>query len=67
MSDVWTWRLLDADGAVVAGEAQEFGSQDDAESWLGTSYEDLADRGVAAVTLLNGDSEVYGPMSLDPA
>ena len=36
----------------------------DAESWLGEAYPDLADDGVASVTLFEGDREVYGPMSL---
>ena len=39
-------------------------NQSDAESWLGENWRDLAERGVAAVTLLDGNREVYGPMSL---
>ena len=64
----WTWRLLDADGAEtrVSQEYadQRFLSQADAESWVGEVWADLAEQGVASVTLLEHDREVYGPMSL---
>ena len=36
----------------------------DAESWLGEQWRDLADQGVARVTLLDSGTEVYGPMPL---
>ena len=67
---VWGWRLLDADGKEVSaddaglGRGPRFTSQGDAESWLGESWRELVDEGVDAVTLLEGDREVYGPMSL---
>lgn len=64
----WSWRLLDADGREVEVPEeyadQRFPSQADAESWVGEFWAELADEGVAAVTLLEGDREVYGPMSL---
>ncbi|MDO5533608.1 MAG: hypothetical protein Q4F65_03015 [Propionibacteriaceae bacterium] len=47
-----------------AGLGQEFPTQADAEAWLSASYEDLADAGVDAVSLCEGDRVVYGPMSL---
>ena len=43
----------------------EYPTRSDAESWLGESYPDLTEDGVAAVTLFEGDREVYGPMSLE--
>ena len=67
-SAVWRWRLLDAAGAEITtaegSEARRFSSQSDAETWVGEFWRDLVDQGVDAVTLLEGDREVYGPMSL---
>jgi hypothetical protein len=64
----WWWRLEDAAGSEVdvAGEHADrrFASQADAESWVGEIWADLAELGVAAVTLLEHDRVVYGPMSL---
>lgn len=64
----WSWRLESADGAPVDGVVTErFPSQADAESWIGEAWQDLLSRGVDQVVLLEGDREVYGPMSLHPA
>jgi hypothetical protein len=63
----WHWRLEDSSGAEVTTEgpgSPEFPSQSDAESWVGEVWRELLDAGVDAVTLLEGDREVYGPMSL---
>ena len=62
----WWWQLLDADGAVVepAEGRQEFPTRGDAGSWVGEFWAELAEDGVAAVTLFEGDREVYGPMGL---
>lgn len=64
----WRWRLEDAAGAevVVSGDLadQTFPSQGDAESWVGETWQELAEAGVAQVTLFESDREVYGPMSL---
>ena len=68
----WHWRLEDASGTEVtlSGEAaeeygdQRFPSQGDAESWVGEIWAELAEHGVAQVTLFEADREVYGPMSL---
>jgi hypothetical protein len=63
----WWWQSLDADGRVVEPKdgRQEFPTRSDAESWVGEFWADLAEEGVAAVTLFEGDREVYGPMSLE--
>ena len=64
----WWWRLEDADGTevTVASELADrrFASQADAESWVGEIWADLAEAGVAAVTLIEAERVVYGPMSL---
>lgn len=66
---LWSWRYEDASGATVvpAGSApthEPFPSQADAESWVGEFWRELLEAGVAQVTLLEGDREVYGPMGL---
>lgn len=64
----WTWRYETADGSPVAAEGlpvEEFPSQADAESWVGETWRELLDGGVAQVTLFDGDRKVYGPMGLD--
>jgi hypothetical protein len=64
----WTWRLEDADGATLSASTAPtvpaHASQADAESWLGESWRELREAGVAQVTLLDAGSVVYGPMSL---
>ena len=64
----WFWRLENASGAEVTVPAdyagRRFPSQADAESWVGEIWSELADLGVAAVTLMEADRVVYGPMSL---
>ncbi len=42
-------------------------NQGDAESWLGENWRDLLDRGVATVSLFDGERRAYGPMGLAPA
>jgi hypothetical protein len=65
----WHWRLEDSSGATVEPssigiEIPPSDNQGDAESWLGENWRELLARGVATVTLFNGDDEVYGPMGL---
>jgi hypothetical protein len=64
----WRWRLENATGAEVSVSdeyaGQRFASQADAESWVGETWSELASEGVDAVTLFDGDRQVYGPMSL---
>ncbi|MCZ3388834.1 MAG: hypothetical protein LH645_06835 [Actinomycetia bacterium] len=66
----WLWQYLRTDGAVDptrdAGEPPTFSSQADAESWIGEEWQTLLKSGVEAVTLMEDDREVYGPMSLHP-
>jgi hypothetical protein len=66
----WTWQLEKDDGTVLGsrGLAKEaFGSQGDAESWLGENWQMLLEAGVDQVRLLEDGRVEYGPMSLHPA
>ena len=73
MSEAYRWICLDADGQVVdpeggpAGASSVFPTQGDAEAWFAESWEELAEAGVSAVTLMREGAVVYGPMSLEPA
>ena len=64
----WWWRLEDVAGAEVevssAYAGRRFATQADAESWVGEIWSDLAGLGVDAVTLMEADRVVNGPMSL---
>lgn len=65
----WSWRLENSNGDTVDAGAlgrHEFGSQSDAESWVGEFWPDLLAAGVEQVRLLEDDREVYGPMALGP-
>jgi hypothetical protein len=46
---------------------ETFGSQGDAESWIGEHWRSLLESGVDQVTLLDDGTPEYGPMSLHPA
>ena len=66
----WSWRFESSAGEPVrvldTAEAS-FSSQGDAESWIGETWQQLAEMGVEQVTLLEDEREVYGPMSLSPS
>lgn len=62
----WSWRYEGTDGEPVNGPAETFGSQADAESWIGQTWRDLAAAGVTSVVLLEDDRQEYR-MSLLPA
>jgi hypothetical protein len=65
----WRWRLEDPAGGTIAPatigvDVPESENQGDAESWLGENWRELLARGVATVTLFDGEEQVYGPMGL---
>src|SRR3954470_3889579 len=65
----WHWRLEDPSGAAIdpaslGVEMADSDNQGDAESWLGENWRELLARGVATVTLFDGENEGYGPMGL---
>lgn len=61
----FTWQYENAAGEAV-GTSEPFDNGGDAESWIGTAFEDLLADGVQQVRLLEDGAEVYGPMSLLP-
>lgn len=70
MGSDWHWDLLDSTGAPVPDStvrAPAFPTQSEAESWVGEEWPPLVEAGVASVTLREGETIVYGPMSLRPA
>ncbi len=65
----WTWQYEKADGSQATSRGlpkETFGSQGDAETWLGEHWRDLLDSGVDQVVLLDEGRPEYGPMSLHP-
>ena len=65
----WHWRFEDPSGtaidpATLGIAPEESDNQGDAESWLGENWRELLARGVATVTLFDGENEIYGPMGL---
>lgn len=50
--------------APARGEPVPFGSQGDAETWLGEHWRVLAAAGAESATLLDDAREVYGPLRL---
>ena len=66
---MWSWRFEKADGSPAStGDVpkEAFGSQGDAESWLGENWRALLAAGVDQVSLLDDTRTEYGPMSLHP-
>lgn len=63
----YRWRYQNADGRDTPGPELTFADQAEAEAWFGEQWADLLSLGVDSVTLLHGEAEVYGPMSLHPA
>ena len=63
MTTSWHWTYERADGEQL-GTSDGFESRSDAETFIGLEFESLLDRGVDQVRLFDGDTQVYGPMSL---
>ena len=67
----WTWIYQNEDGSPstvlpACATLESFPSREDAESFIGDTFQDLLNGGVEAVTLYDGDTEIFGPMSLKP-
>ena len=66
----WLWQYETSDGGLVTSRSlprEVFGSQGDAETWLGERWQGLLEGGVDQVSLLEDGDVKYGPMSLHPA
>ena len=63
----WEWKYADEAGVGVPGPKMAFDSQQAAEAWLSENFAELADAGITAVNLFDGQRVVYGPMPLAPA
>ncbi len=66
----WSWQYLDNDGQVIDSPVEPcvtsvFPSQGDAEAFVSDTWRELRGAGISAVTLVDGDRVVYGPMSLN--
>jgi hypothetical protein len=61
---VYLWRYADEAGVVADGPDIAFASQEEAEGWLGETWPELLDHGIAEVSLFNDQQAVYGPMAL---
>ena len=61
----WTWHFTDATGQPLDDEPSEHSSQGDAESWLGETWRDLADKGAVTAILKEDDRTEY-EMPLTP-
>ncbi len=60
------WRYQGPDGREAPGPEIAFDDQTDAEEWLSLEWQGLLAGGVEAVTLLDGECVIYGPMGLRP-
>ena len=50
----------------TSATTEPFPTQADAEAFIGESWKELLDGGIACVELFNGDHKIYGPMDLAP-
>lgn len=61
---MWCWKNSEGSAEKVS---PSFSSRQDAEAFMTTSWEDLLDSGVQAVSLYHDEALEYGPMPLEPA
>lgn len=65
----WRWQFFDAASNPLDlpddyDDGAAFGSQADAETWIGDNWPDLLADGAVAASLFDGERQIYGPMSL---
>ena len=66
----WSWQYLDNGGQVIDSPVEPCVTsaspiQSDAEAYVSDTWRELRAAGISAVTLVDGDRVVYGPMSLN--
>lgn len=61
----YEWRYADEAGVSTPGPGVAFDTRESAERWLAEHYSELADDGITAVSLFDGNGVVFGPMPLD--
>ena len=52
------WVLIDESGTELRA-TEDFDSREEAEQWLGSEWQSLADEGAAAVSLRDDSGELY--------
>ena len=62
----WTYEGHGGETLIPPDVVESFLTQAEAEDWIGLTWRELREAGVAAVTLTEDERVVYGPMSLDP-
>jgi hypothetical protein len=63
----WSADPAPDDAGLAADLALGFTSLPEAEDWLATFADDLAEAGSERVTLFEGEAPIMGPMALAPA
>lgn len=54
----WLWKLLDTDGKELRA-TETFGSKEEAEAWLGGTWQELSEEGADSVALMQGEKTAY--------
>ena len=60
MTQDWQW----IDPSTGTPVSPTYSSQEDAEAFMTSGWEELMEQGVEQVTLRHGNEDVYGPMPL---
>ena len=69
MNWIWVYSQATGEPATFLPEDEvidSFATQEEAEEYLGRTWQKLYAAGVAGVSLYNGNNLIYGPMSLEP-
>lgn len=64
ITGTWRWLWATEAGVAVDGPAITFATENAAQQWLDRNADDLLERRIAWVSLLDGEHVVDGPLSL---